>query len=53
MAVLTIVTNKNREPVYFEDPIPKANLIKLISCSLFNNWYNLKREAVEIFDLNY
>ena len=45
MVVLTIVTNNNGEPVHFEEPIPKVNFIKLISCSLFNSWYNLKREG--------
>ena len=45
MVVLTIVTNKNGEPVYFKDPIPKVNFMKLISCSLFNSWYNLKKEG--------
>jgi len=42
MVILTIVTNKNGT-VYFRDPIPKVNFVKLISCSLFNSWYNLEK----------
>ena len=45
MVVLTIVTKKNRETIHFQEPIPKVRFIKLISCSLYNNWYNLKREG--------
>ena len=43
MVVLTIVTNKTGGTVYFTDPIPKVNFMKLMSCSLFNSWYNLKK----------
>ena len=46
MVVLTIVTNKTGETVYFKDPIPKVNFMKLMSCSLFNSWYNLKKKKV-------
>lgn len=42
MVVLTIVTQKNRETVYFEGPIPKINCMKILSCSLYNSWYNLE-----------
>ena len=45
MVVLTIVTKKNRETIHFQEPIPKVRFIKLISCSLYNSWYNLKREG--------
>ena len=45
MVVLTIVTNKNGEPVHFEEPIPKVKFIRLISCSLYNSWFNLKHEG--------
>ena len=37
MVVLTIVTEKNGETIYFEDPIPKVHFMKLISCSLYNS----------------
>ena len=45
MVVLTIVTKKNREEIYFEDYIPKVHSMKLISCSLFNSWDALKKEG--------
>ena len=45
MVVLTIVTQKNGETVYFDKPIPKAHFMKLISCNLYNSWHNLKREG--------
>jgi len=45
MVVLTIVAQQNGETIYFEEPIPKVHFMKLISCSLFNSWYNLKREG--------
>jgi len=45
MVVLTIVTQENSKTIYFEEPIPKVHFMKLISCSLFNSWDNLKREG--------
>jgi len=54
MVVLTIVTNKNGETVYFEEPIPKINYMKILSCSLYNSWYNLEKTGsiVKITDEN-
>jgi len=55
MVVLTIVAQKNGETVYFDDesiakatvnfdqPIPKARYMRLVSCSLYNSWHNLKK----------
>ena len=45
MVVLTIVTQHNGETINFEKPIPKVHFMKLISCSLYNSWYNLTREG--------
>ena len=45
MVVLTTVTQKNGEIVYFDEPIPQVHLMKLISCSLYNSWHTLKREG--------
>jgi len=45
MVVLTIVTEKNGEAIFFHKPIPQVHFIKLISCSLYNSWYNLKKEG--------
>ena len=43
MVVLTIVTQKNGETVFFDEPLPKVHFIKLVSCSLYNSWHNLTR----------
>jgi len=45
MVVLTIVTEKNGETIYFDDKIPQVHFIKLISCSLYNSWDTLKKEG--------
>ena len=45
MVVLTIVTHKNGETIFFDDPIPQVHFMKLISCSLYNFWDTLKREG--------
>ena len=45
MVVLTIVTQKNGETIFFDEPIPEVNFMKLISCSLYNSWDTLKREG--------
>jgi len=45
MVVLTIHTEKNRETIFFDDNIPQIHFIKLISCSLYNNWDTLKKEG--------
>ena len=43
MVVLTIVTQKNGETVFFDEPFPKVHFMRLISCSLYNSWHNLTR----------
>ena len=50
MVVLTIVTQKNAETVYFDDPISGVHSMKLISCSFYNSWdtYTLESLANEI-----
>ena len=45
MVVLTIVTEKNGETIFFEMRIPQVHFIKLISCSLYNSWDTLKKEG--------
>ena len=43
MVILTVVTKENPHTVYFEPyPIPKPSYIRLLSCSLYNSWFNLK-----------
>ena len=46
MTVLTIITNSNDHTVYFEKPLEGGfEYIRLISCSLYNSWYNLKKRG--------
>jgi len=45
MVVLTIITKTNGESFNFQEAIPKAHFIKLISCSLYNSWDTLKKEG--------
>ena len=50
MVVLTIVAQKNGEIVYFDDPIPKVHYMRLVSCSLYNSWHNLKKVGLMYVD---
>ena len=43
MVLLTIVTNWNPHTLYFDHPIEKPSYIRLLSTSLYNSWYNLKK----------
>ena len=45
MVVLTIVTQKNGEAVYFVPPLPKVHFMKLLSCSLYNSWDTVKKKC--------
>ena len=46
MVILTVVTKENPHTVYFEpQPIQKPSYIRLLSCSLYNSWFNLKEEG--------
>ena len=46
MTILTIITNANDGIIYFENPLERGfEYIRLISCSLFNSWYNLKQRG--------
>ena len=46
MTILTIITNSNGHTVYFKEPIKNFQFIKLVSCSLFNSWINLKENGL-------
>ena len=51
MVVLTVVAPSNDYTIYFNLPLPKQNYIRLISCSLYNSWHNLKRDsAISLFN---
>ena len=43
MVVVTIVAQKNGDTVYFDEPIPQVRYMRLVSCSLYNSWHNLKK----------
>ena len=46
MTVLTIITNSNDHTVYFEKTLERGfEYIRLISCSLYNSWKNLKEKG--------
>jgi len=49
MVVLTIVTRKNGNTVYFEEPIPQVHYMRLVSCRLCNSWHNLKAVGVMFY----
>ena len=46
MTILTIITNANDHTVYFKEPIKNFQFIKLVSCSLYNSWINLKENGL-------
>ena len=46
MVVLTIVTQRNGETLYFDQPFPKVHFMKLLSCSLYNSWDTLENESI-------
>ena len=48
MVVLTIVTQKNGETIFFDEPIPQIHFMKLISCSLYNSCDTLKKERITV-----
>ena len=50
MVVVTIVTQKNGETVYFDTPIPKVHFKKLLSCSLYNSWDTIKGGSAGLND---
>ena len=42
MVVLTLVLQNNGETIFFDQALPQVHFMKLISCSLYNSWHNLK-----------
>ena len=51
MVILTLTTTENPHTVYFDQPIQKPSYIRLLRCSLYNLWFNLK-EGGKIFYAN-
>ena len=53
MVVLTVVAPSNDYTIYLKHPLPRQNYIRLISCSLYNSWHNLKsNSAISLFNQN-
>ena len=51
MVVSTIIADSNDHTVRFKDLLGKSSYIRLMSCSHYNSWYNLRRRGkVSIFD---
>ena len=50
MVVITIVTQKNGGTVYFDSPIPKVHLMKLLSSSLYNSWDTINGGSAALDD---
>ena len=51
MVIVTVNTTENPHTVYFDRPIEKPSYIRLLSCSLYNSWFNLKEEgAITLLD---
>ena len=46
MTILTMITNSNGHTVHLKEPIKNFQFIKLVSCSLFNSWKNLKENGL-------
>ena len=52
MVILTVVTTENPHTVYFDQPIENPSYIRLLSCSLYNSWYNLKKQGtITLYDV--
>ena len=52
MVILTVFTKENPHTVYFDQPIQKPSYIRLLSCSLYNSWFNLKKQrAITLYDV--
>ena len=45
MVILTIAAPSNPHTVYFDQPLRKPSYIRLVSCSLYNSWFNLKERG--------
>ena len=50
MVVITIVTQKNGDTIYFDTPLPKVHFMKLLSCSLYNSWDTLNGGSAGLQD---
>lgn len=52
MVVLAIVMQKNGKNGYFREPLPEENYVRLLSCSFYSSWHNLKETGEITFKEN-
>jgi len=45
MVALTLLTKTNGESFSFQEAIPKVDFMKIVSCSPYNSWHNLKNRG--------
>ena len=45
MVVLIIIAPSSEHTVYFKEPLSNPSYIRLLSASLYNSWYNLKKRT--------
>ena len=50
MVLLTINAPSNNHTVYFKEPIERSNYMRLLGCSLYNSWHNLKGGEMTFYD---
>jgi len=50
MVVLKIVAQKNGETIFFDEPITQVHYMRLVLCSLYNSWHNLKMVGILYVD---
>ena len=44
MVLLTIIAPSSEHTIYFDQPIRKPSYLRLLGCSLYNSWHNLKKK---------
>ena len=52
MVVLTIVTQKNGDTIYFDPPLSKVHFMKLLSCNLYNSFDTINGGSAGLDDRN-
>ena len=45
MVILTIAAPSNPHTIYFDHPLRKPSHMRLVSCSIYNSWDNLKQKG--------
>ena len=45
MTILSFLLNSNDKTIWLDEPIENFEVIRMISCSLYNSWHNLKKRG--------